>query len=169
MEKIVTKSENTIKAYEFLKANKGQAFSIKQIADALGVTSAKVLGGLTSLNKKGIIEKGEATVEDKVVKVYSMGETEVEFTMETPKVMSDKAVQVMQYLQNGGDGQTHKEIAAGMGLEHVASVVGVINSLVKKNLVSKSEVEVEMGEGEAAEVKKLQIVELTEDGKNYTF
>lgn len=169
MEKITTGSENTIRAYEFLRDNKGQAFSIKQIAEALEVSTSKILGGLTSLNKKGIINKGEATVEDKVVKVYSMGDSEVEFAMDEPKKMSDKSVRVLQYLQGGGDGQTHKEIASGMGLEHVASVVGVINSLVKKNLVTKSEVEVEMGEGEAAEVKKLQIVELTEEGRNYTF
>lgn len=169
MDKITTSSENTIRAYEFLKANKGQAFSIKQIAEALEVSTSKVLGGLTSLNKKGYITKGEATIEDKVVKVYAMGETEVEITMDAPKTMSDKSVRVLEYLKNGGDGQTHKEITSGMGFEHVSSVVGIINSLVKKNLVTKTEVEVEMGEGEAAEVKKLQIVELTDEGRNYTF
>lgn len=165
MEKIVTSSENTVKAYEFLKENQGQAYSIKQIAEALGVTSAKVLGGLTSLNNKGFVDKGEAVVDEKTVKVYSANEKEVEFTMEAPKVMSDKAVQVLQFLQNDGEGLTHKEIADGMGLEHVASVVGVINSLVKKNLVSKETVTVEVGE----ETKDLLVVNLTDEGKAFKF
>lgn len=165
MEKIVTSSENTIKAYEFLKENEGQAFSIKQIAEALNVSSPKVLGGLTSLNNKGFVDKSEATVDEKTVKVYSANEKEVEFTMEAPKTMSDKAVRVLQFLQNDGEGLTHKEIADGMGLEHVASVVGVINSLVKKNLVSKETVSITVGEDE----KELLVVNLTEAGKEYKF
>lgn len=165
MEKIVTNSENTIKAYEFLKENEGQAFSIKQIAEALDVTSAKVLGGLTSLNNKGFVDKSEAVINEKTVKVYSANERQAEFTMEAPKTMSDKAVQVLQFLQNDGEGLTHKEIAQGMGLEHVASVVGVINSLVKKNLVSKRTEQVPVGE----EMKELLLVDLTEAGREYKF
>ena len=56
-----------------------------------------------------------------------------------------------------------------MKLEHVAGAVGVVNGLAKKNLVMKEEVEVKVGEGETAETKKLQVIRLTEDGKNYRF
>lgn len=166
---ITTKSENTIKAYEFLKQNPGVAFSIKQIGENIGATSAQILGGLTALNTKGAVAKDEADVDGKPAKVYSATDLEVTFVKEEPKNMSDKAVQVLQYLINGGDGQTHKEIAQGMKLEHVAGAVGVVNGLVKKNLVMKEEVEVKVGEGETAETKKLQVIRLTEDGKNYRF
>lgn len=166
---IVTKSENTIKAYEFLKANPDKMFTIKEIAEALGLTGSQVTGGLVSLAKKGIVERHEVEVVEgekaKAFKAYSILDTDVEFSMGETKKMSDKAIQVMEYLKNGGDAQTHKEIGDALGVAAVG-VVGVVNSLVKKGLVTREETSVEMGEGET---KTLKTVNLTEEGKNYTF
>lgn len=165
MQTVNTKSENTIKAYEFLKANPDQMFTIKEVAEALGLTSPQVLGGLVSLAKKEIVARHEIEIEGKPAKAYSILDSEVEFVMDAPKKMSDKAIQVIEYLKNGGDGQTHKEIADALGVAAVA-VVGVVNSLVKKGLATREEVSVEMPEGDA---KTLKTVNLTEEGRNYTF
>jgi|GEM_PF-3060714 len=169
MQTVNTKSENTIKAYEFLKANPDQMYTIKEVAEALGLTSPQVLGGLVSLAKKGIVERHEVEVTEgektKSIKAYSILDLDVEFVMDAPKKMSDKAIQVMEYLKNGGDGQTHKEIGDALGVAAVG-IVGVVNSLVKKGLATREEVSVEMPEGEA---KTLKTVNLTEEGRNYTF
>lgn len=165
MRTIQTKSENTVKAYEFLKANPDQMFTIKEVAEALGLTSPQVLGGLVSLAKKEIIARHEIEIEGKPAKAYSIVDLEVEFAFNEPVKMSDKAVQVLEYIKKDGDGQTHKEIADALGVAAVA-VVGVVNSLVKKGLVTREEALVEMGDGE---VKTLKIVKLTEEGKAYTF
>jgi DNA-binding MarR family transcriptional regulator len=163
---ITTSSENTVKAYEFLKANPDQMFTIKDIAEALGVTSAQILGGLTSLNKKGAVDKHDVEVDGKALKAYSASGLAIEFVAKEPAKMSDKAIRVLEYLKNGGSGQTHAEIAEALGVSPVAGIVGVVNSLVKKNLAEREEVEVEVGEGE---VKKLKIVKITEDGMRFEY
>ncbi len=165
MKTIQTKSENTIKAYEFLKANPDQMFTIKEVAEALGLTSPQVLGGLVSLAKKEIIARHEIEIEGKPAKAYSVLDLDVEFAFNEPVKMSDKSVQVLEYIRNGGDGLTHKEIADALGVAAVA-VVGVVNSLVKKGLVVREEAVVEMGEGET---KTLKIVKLTDEGRDYIF
>ena len=114
MVQITTGSENTVKAYEFLKDNKNQMFTIKEIATALGLSSAQILGGLTSLNKKGAVDKHEVEVEGKALKAYSASGVEVEFITKEPAKMSDKAIRVLEYLKNGGSGQTHAEIAEAL-------------------------------------------------------
>lgn len=162
---IVTKSENTIKAYEFLRDNPDNMYTIKEVATALELTSPQVLGGLVSLAKKGIIARHEIEVEGKDAKAYSILDKEVEFSMDAPKTMSDKAIQVMEYLKDGGDGQTHKEIADSLEVAAVA-IVGVVNSLVKKGLATREESLVEMPNGET---KTLKTVNLTDEGKNYKF
>lgn len=170
-QKISTKSENTVKVYEFLKANKGSQFTLKELASALGVSNAQILGGLTSMVKKGVLAQAELEDGDKVYKTYYVVDTEVEFELNTsdPSAMSDVAIQVLKDLQENGDAVTHSELAQRMGKEHVASVVGVVNSLAKKNLVSKEEVEVAIGEGEDATVKPMKLIHLTDAGRDYKF
>lgn len=166
MVQITTGSENTVKAYEFLKDNQNQMFTIKEIAEALGLSSAQILGGLTSLNKKGAVDKHEVEVEGKALKAYSANGVEVEFIAKETAKMSDKAIRVLEYLKNGGSGQTHAEIAEALEVAPVAGVVGVVNSLVKKNLAEREEVQVEVGEDE---VKTLKIIKITEEGMNFKY
>ena len=165
MRTIQTKSENTVKAYEFLKANPEKMFTIKEVAEALGLTSPQVLGGLVSMAKKDILTRHEVENGDKTQVAYSLLDAEVEFAFNEPAKMSDKAIQVMEYLKEGGDGQTHKEIGDALGLAAVA-IVGVVNSLVKKGYATREEVSVEMGDGPA---KTLKTVVLTDEGRNYKF
>ena len=162
--KIQTKSENTVKAYEFLKKNPTEMFTLARIAEALGVETNKILGGVNSLEKKGILAKHEVEEDGKARKAYSVVEMDVEFEFETPATMSDKAVRVLQYLQAGGEGQTNKEIADALGVAAIG-VSSIIASLVKKNLAVREEIQVEVGE----EVKTVGITRLTEEGKNYVF
>lgn len=167
MRTIQTKSENTVKAYEFLKANPDTMFTIKEVAEALGLTTPKVLGGLVSMAKKDILTRHEVDVEgsDKTQIAYSILDKDVEFVFEQPAKMSDKAVQVMQYLQGGGDSQTHKEIGDGLGVAAI-SITGVVNSLVKKGYATREESLVEMPDGTT---KNLKTVVLTDEGRNYKF
>ena len=71
----------------------------------------------------------------------------------------------MQYLQGGGDSQTHKEIGDGLGVAAI-SITGVVNSLVKKGYATREENLVEMPDGTT---KNLKTVVLTDEGRNYKF
>lgn len=166
MTKIVTKSENTVKAYDYLKQNEGQAFTIKDVAEALGVTPAKVTGGLVSLEKKGILAKSEVEMEDgRTLKAYQIVDKEVEFAFEEPKNMSDKAVTLLQFMQkHASEDMTAAEIAEQLDMAPIA-INGVLNGLVKRNLAFREEVEVEVDD----KVKVLKFAKLTDEGKAYKF
>lgn len=162
---ITTKSQNTVDAFKFLESNQGQYFTIKQVAEALGLTSAQVTGGLTSLAKKEVVSKTDLTVDGKAYKGYAYA-APAEFVFEAPKNMSDKAVQVLQFLQaNPTADLTAADIAEHMGIEPIA-VNGVVNGLVKKGYVIRVESSVEMPEGGS---KTIKFVNLTEEGKAYEF
>lgn len=162
---ITTKSQNTVDAYKFLERNQGQFFTIKQIAEALGLTSAQVTGGLTSLVKKEVLTKTDLEVEGKTYKAYSYA-APAEFVFEEVKNMSDKAVQVLQFLQkNIGTDLTAADIAEHTGMVAIG-VNGVVNGLVKKNLVTRVESTVEMPDSTSKTVK---FIVLTDEGKSYSF
>jgi DNA-binding MarR family transcriptional regulator len=161
---VKTKSQATVDAYTFLAANKGTAYTIKAVAEALNVTSAKLVGGLVSLAKKGILTKEDAEVEGKPYKTFAWAE-EATFEFDEVKNISDKAVQVLTYLQNNPGDATAADIAATMGVAPIA-VNGVVNGLVKRGLVERVEVTVEAPDGTS---KAIKFVKLTEDGTAYTF
>lgn len=161
---ITTKSQNTVKAYEYLAANKGQAFTIKEVAEAIGATSSQVTGGLVSLTKKGIVEKSEVTRDEKPYKAYQWA-AEAEFVFDEPKKMTDKGVAMLKYLQaNDGTDMTANEIAEDLDMAPIA-VNGVINGLVKKGLAFREEATVEVGEDQ----KVLKFIVLTDAGRAYEF
>lgn len=165
MTQVKTGSENTVKAYEVLKGA-SSAMTIKEIAEALGVTAAKVTGGVVSLEKKGILAKSEVTQGDKVYKAYTVVDKDVEFITEEPKTMSDKAVNMLQFLQKKGDvDMTAQEIAEELGIQAIA-VNGVVNGLVTRNLAVRVEHTVEMPDGTE---KTLKFINLTAEGKAYQF
>lgn len=165
MQKIATKSQTTVDVYEFLSANKEDAFTIKQIAEALGVTTNKITGSVVSMAKKGIATKDEREVEGKVYKTYQWA-APAEYFFEEVKAMSDKSVQVLQFLQeNDGGDFTAADIGAEIDMVAIA-VNGVVNSLVKKGLAFREEAEVEMPDGSQ---KVLKFIQLTPEGKEYKF
>ena len=165
MQKIATKSQTTVDVYEFLSANKEDAFTIKQIAEALGVTTNKITGSVVSMAKKGIATKDEREVEGKVYKTYQWA-APAEYFFEEVKAMSDKSVQVLQFLQeNEGGDFTAADIGAEIDMVAIA-VNGVVNSLVKKGLAFREEAEVEMPDGSQ---KVLKFIQLTPEGKEYKF
>jgi DNA-binding MarR family transcriptional regulator len=162
---ITTKSQNTIDAYKYLEANQGSYFTIKQVAEALGLTSAQVTGGLVSLTKKEVVSKTDLEVDGKTYKGYAYA-APATFEFEAVKNMSDKAVQMLQFLQkNANVDLTSQDIAEAMGIQAIA-VTGVVNGLVKKNLVLRDEAEAEMPDGTK---KKVKFISLTDEGKNYAF
>lgn len=165
MEPIKTKSQTTVDAYEFLAANKGESFTLKQIAEHLGVASNKVTGSVVSLEKKGILSKSEVEVEGKPYKAYEWAQ-EAEFTFEETKSMSDKAVRVLQHLQaNDGADMTAADIGAELDMVPIA-VNGVVNGLVKRGLCVREAAEVEMPDGTE---KTLKFIVMTEEGRAYQF
>lgn len=176
METITTSSVNTPKAWEFLKKNEGNAYTIREIAEACDATTPQVLGGVVSLTKKGHVEKGdEVEVDGKTYKTF-MAVPGVELKFETKqggsgKNLSDGAIQVLQYMQKDPSIEaTHAEIAEGMGWDQTIKVVGAVRSLASRGLVEKEAVIVEMPteSGETKE-KEVKVVTLTEEGKNYKF
>lgn len=165
MKTIKTKSQNTVEAFRYLEQNQGQYFTIKQVAEALGVTSAKVTGGLTSLAKQEVVTKMDVEVDGKTYKGYCYAQP-VTFEFEETKAISDKAVQLLQFLQkNANVDLTTQDIAESMGIAPIG-VTGVINGLVKKELVVREEAEAEMPDGTKKTVK---FIVLTEKGKSYEF
>lgn len=162
---IKTKSQTTVDAYEFLEANKEKAFTLKEIAEALGVASNKVTGSVVALAKKEILTKSEVEVDGKPFKAYQWA-SPAEFVFEEVKSISDKGVQMLQYLQaNQGADLTAAEIAADMGVVPIA-VNGVINGLVKRGLAAREEATALMPDGTEKTVK---FIVLTEEGKAYQF
>lgn len=165
MMKITTGSQNTIKAYEFLKENAANSFSIKEVAEALGLTSAQVTGGLVSLAKKGAVTKEDGMRDDKPYKVFQYAE-DVEFEVKDANKMSDKAVQLLQFLQKKGDiDMTAQDIADELDMAAIA-INGVVNGLAKRNLVERQLAVFEMPDGEEREIK---LIKLTDEGAAYKF
>lgn len=56
--------ENTIKIIEYVKSMKGQNITNNDIAEALGIPSRSVVGTITSMCKKGIMERVPAEIEN---------------------------------------------------------------------------------------------------------
>lgn len=167
VEKIVTKSENTVAAYEFLEANKDKAFQIVDIAKGTGLTPAKVTSGVVSLSKKGILIRREEEVEGEkgTKKTFQWAKPAV-FVFETAKKMSDKGVQLLQYLQRrDGEDFTAAEAAEDLGVAPIA-VNAVLNSLVKRELAFREEALVEMPDGSE---KVIKFAKLTDKGRSYEF
>jgi len=164
MMQIKTKSENTVKAYEFLASHKGEAFTIKAVAEAIGATSSQVTGGLVSLEKKGVLVKTDVEVNEKPYKAYQWA-LEAEFDFETAKKMTDKGVVLLQYLQKvDGTDMTAQEIAAELEMAPIA-VNGVLNGLIRKGLAFRDEAIVQVGE----DTKTMKFVTLTDAGREYKF
>lgn len=55
--------ENTKAIFNYVKENSGSDFTYTDIADALGIPAKSVTGSLTSLQKKELIVREDATVE----------------------------------------------------------------------------------------------------------
>lgn len=171
---IETTSQNTIDAYGVLKGSPGTYFTIAEVAEELGVTSAKVTGGLVSLAKKDVVLKDEKEGTDKNgnVKMYKAfavnPDFEVEFVakQKSDGKLNDNAIRLLQFLQkNSGAELTHAELAEELGWQTI-QVVGAATTLAKKGFIDKPEVEIEMPDGKT---KQLKIVVLTEEGKAYQF
>lgn len=165
---IKTGSENTIKAYNYLEANKDEAFTIKQIADANGLSSPQVTGGVVSLTKKGVLTRGVTDVDGKEYKTFQWAApAEFELSQGGTTNISDKGVRVLQYLQKHQDEDLAAiDIAEGLGDMLAIAVNGVVNGLVKRDLVVREEAIVEMPDGKE---KTIKFIVLTEEGKNYKF
>ena len=170
---VSTGSENTIKAYEFLKENAGNAFTIAEVAEALGLTSAQVTGGLVSLAKKEVVLRSEKEGIDKTgaTKNYKAFEANPEFEVVFEKTskgsskVSDNGLKLLKFLQtNPTEELTHGELAEALEWKTIQAV-GAATSLAKFGLVAKPEVEVEMPDGT---IKLLKVVVLTDEGKNYS-
>lgn len=170
---IETGSQNTINGYGVLQ-KASEPMTIAEVAAELDVTSAKVTGGLVSLEKKGAVIKSEKEGTDKngntkMYKAYAINpEVEVEFVtkQKSDGRLSDNAVRLLQFLQANPDADmTHAELAEEMGWQTI-QVVGAATSLAKKGFIDKPEATVEMPDGST---KTLKVVVLTEEGKAYKF
>ena len=162
---VQTKSQTTVNSYEFLEKNKDKSFTLKQIAEAQGLRTNQVTGSVVSLEKKGILTKSEVVVEGKPYKSYQWA-LPAEFSFVEVKAMSDKAVQILQFLQaNPNADFTANDIAAELDFIPIA-VNGVVNGLVKKGYVVRQESEAELPD---KTIKTLKFIVMTEEGKNYKF
>ena len=172
---VATSSDVTPKAYNFLKEKPGEDFTLSEIAQALGVGTSSVTGGVVSLVKKEAILPGEGKEgtdpagKEKTYKSYTINPAfDVEFTVKQKSDgrLSDKAIQILQWLQQNPDSElTHAELAEELGWATIA-VVGAVTALNKKGFVDKPVVEIEMPDGK---VKELKAIVLTEEGKAYKF
>lgn len=162
---IVTKSQTTVNSYNFLKENKGTAYTLKQIAEAQGLKTNQVTGSVVSLAKKDVLTRAETVVDGKPYKTFEWA-ADAEFTFEEVKAMSDKAVQILQFLQaNAGTDFTATDIANELDFVPIA-VNGVVNGLVKKGYVVREESSAVLPDGTE---KVLKFVVMTDEGKAYQF
>lgn len=166
-ETVQTGSQNTIKAYEVLKANGGE-MTYGEIAAELDLKTANILGGCTSLRKKGFLVDGaEKTIDGKTYKTIAINpDVEVEFEMKeagAKGALSEKAVAVIKLFQAEGEGAefTAAEVAEKLGWAQAIAVNGVVNGLVKRGLAQREAIIVEMPDATEKEVK---VISLTEAG-----
>lgn len=167
---VKTSSVNTIKAWEVLKES-GQEMTLKDIADEMGVATNKILGGITSMVKKGLIERGEEVqVEDKTYKTFKAGDVEVEFDLTEggeKKQLSDGAIQLLEHFKANPDLEaTYAETAEALGKEKAIQVTAFARSLISRDLMKQETCEVEMPDGK---VKELKIISITEKGKSFQY
>lgn len=151
-------STNTINIINYLKGHANENLTSADIAEALGVAKATVNGAFTSLQKKGLGVRVDATING-AVPVKFLTVTEEGRTADISE-MGETVEKIMNYLSNATDHVTLDDLAAGIGLEK-RSVNGSFNALVKKGLCARSEATVEA----PVAVKYLK---LTEEGMNWT-
>lgn len=164
---VQTSSEATIKSFNFLKEHKGQAFTYKAVADELGFDkTAKVLGSINGLKKKGLVVDGPESIIDgkpyKTIQIADNVGVSLDVTFVEKKVsekeLSDKAVAILRTLSDG-KAQTSADLAALLNTQAIA-VTGSATSLVKKGLLAKNEASVEI----AGEQKKIVQYTITDAG-----
>lgn len=142
---INTTSENTVRVYNFLKENAGE-YTLNQMKDALGVpTIASILGGLTSLVKKGVLAQDDVVIDEKSYKTYYIVDTNVEFVMGAAKgkgtgELSEKANETLEILKQNPQGLSAAEVAEIMddGSKAIACV-SWMTALAKRGLIEKFE------------------------------
>lgn len=148
---IKTGSENTIKAYNFLKANRGVVFTTKQIADSLGVKPINVTGGLTSLVRQEAVLKGTQDVgEGAQMTVYGLNpEVSVEFkSNEAKKGLTKGTAAILKVLKEADEKEAGRksltaEIGEALG-KKANQLTGGLTSLCNKGLAEKETVTVEL-------------------------
>ena len=129
-------SENSINIINYLKENHGKNVTSADVAEALGVAKASVNGAFTSLQKKGLGVRVDATV---------AGTKDVKFLTVTDEgraadisEMGDTVNMIINYLSKATDHVTLDDLAEGIGLEK-RSVNGSFNALVKKGLCARTD------------------------------
>lgn len=129
-------SENTINIINYLKEHKDENLTSADVAEALGVAKATVNGAFTSIQKKGLGVRVDATVDGTAtVKFLTMTD---EGRAADLSEMGDTVNAIMNYLGKASDHVTLDDLAAGIGLEK-RSVNGSFNALVKKGLCARTD------------------------------
>lgn len=167
---IKTGSENTIKAYNFLKANKGIAFTTKQIADSLGVKPINVTGGLTSLVRQEAVKKADKDMgEGSMMVVYTLNdEVSVEFkSNKAKKGLTKGTAAILQVLKDIDSKEANRQSLtaeiADAANKKANQLTGGLTSLCNKGLVEKESIKVEL---EDKTVEKV-VYRITDKGRNY--
>ncbi len=168
---IKTSSANTVNLYKFLEKNPSEALTLREIAERMEISTPKITAGAVSLAKKGILTRTEELDEknDKVIR-FQFAQP-ADFTFEEKKTISDKGVQLIEYLKANVDKDlTAADIAepgqfTAEGTVPIA-ITGIFNALVKRGLGFREEALVEMPDGEQ---KVLKFLKLTEEGINFKY
>lgn len=167
---IKTGSENTVNAYGFLKANRGVAFTTKQIADSLGVKPINITSGLTSLAKNGAVKKEDKDFgEGSIMVVYTLNE-DVSVTFASNKAkkgLTKGTAAILQTLKDADAKEPGKqfltaEIATALD-KKANQLTGGLTSLVRKELLAKENVVVELADKTVEKV----VYSVTDKGRAY--
>lgn len=151
-------SENTMNIINYLKEHNSENLTAADIADALGVAKATVNGAFTSIQKKELGTRVDATVQGTAtVKFLTMTE---EGKAADYSEMGETVNAIVDYLGKATDHVTLDDLAAGIGVEK-RSVNGSFNALVKKGLCARTEATV------AAPVA-VKYLKLTDAGMAFT-
>lgn len=129
-------SENTMNIINYLKEHNNENLTAADIADALGVGKATVNGAFTSIQKKGLGVRVDATVDGTdTVKFLTMTD---EGKAADYSEMGETVNAIVDFLNKATDHVTLDDLAAGIGVEK-RSVNGSFNALVKKGLCARTE------------------------------
>lgn len=169
---IETSSPNAEAVYNLFK-QASEPMTIKEAANQLGLTSPKVLGLMTSWRKKGLLENAEPQIVDgKELQTFQWTGLEADIvakaaqtsTANDPNVLTEKGAAVLKVLQENDEVLTASEIAEILGTTPIACN-GSANSLVKKGLIERVEIVLELPDGSTKSAKGIQ---LTDAGRAYS-
>ena len=128
-------SENSVKILSYLKENADKKLTHDDVAEALGLAKATVVGAFTAMQKKGLGVRVDGEIPG-TADVAFLTITDAGRDADTAE-MGETAQKIIAFLKTATDHITLDDLADGIAVEK-RSVNGAFNALVKKGLCART-------------------------------